>query len=108
MNKVMRGTLAAAGICIVAGLGLSLAGFVMGGEPGFWIGRSGLYTNREVRTKNAGKLVELEKTELDPFTSMDVRADYGSITVKPSGDDSCYLEYSLYVRDKDPVDTVKN
>lgn len=41
MNKVMRGTLAAAGICIVAGLGLSLAGFVMGGEPGFWIGRSG-------------------------------------------------------------------
>lgn len=108
MNKVMRGTLAAAGICIVAGLGLSLAGFVMGGEPGFWIGRSGLYTNREVRTKNAGKLVELEKTEIDPFTSMDVRADYGSITVKPSGDDSCYLEYSLYVRDKDPVYTVKN
>ena len=32
MNKVMRGTLAAAGICIVAGLGLSLAGSAAAGS----------------------------------------------------------------------------
>ena len=32
----MKVTMAVAGVCIVAGLGLSLAGYAMGGEPGFW------------------------------------------------------------------------
>lgn len=108
MTKLMRGTLAAAGICIVAGLGLSLAGFLMGGEPGFWINRRGLYTNQEARNLSAEKLVKLEKTEIEPFTSMDVTVSYGNITVKPSGDDSCYLEYSLYIRNKEPEYTLKD
>lgn len=108
MTKLMRGTLAVSGICIVAGLGLSLAGFLMGGEPGFWINSTGLYTNQEARNLSAGKLVKLEKTEIDPFTSMDVTINYGDITVKPSGDDSCYLEYSLYIRNKEPEYAVKD
>lgn len=108
MKKLTRVTLAAAGICIVTGLGLSLAGYLMGGEPGFWISRNGLYTNRQIREHNAEKLVELEKTEIDPVTSMDVRVSYGSITVKPSGDDSYYLEYGLYTRNREPEYTVKN
>lgn len=46
MKKIMKVTMAVAGVCIVAGLGLSLAGYAMGGEPGFWIGRNGMYTNQ--------------------------------------------------------------
>ena len=108
MKKIMKVTMAVAGVCIVAGLGLSLAGYAMGGEPGFWIGRNGMYTNQQARNLNAEKLVELEKTKIDPFTSMDVRVNYNGIKIKPSEDDSYYLEYHLYIRNKEPEYTIKN
>lgn len=109
MRKLTRVTVTAAGICIVMGLGLSLAGRLMGGEPGFWIGRGGLYTNQDVReNRSRARLEVLEKTELEAFQDMEVRVDYNDIVIESSADGRYYIEYRLYTESRDPEYSVKN
>lgn len=102
MRKLMRISLIVASVCTVAGLGFALAGYVMGGEPGFWVRRDGLYTNQDLRDQNAKKLRVLEKTKIGTIESMDIQVDYNDIVVKPSGDENCYLEYRVFTEEKEP------
>ena len=102
MKKLTQYLIMAAGACVVLGTGLCIAGKVLGGSPGFWIRRDGLYTNQDIRKELEGRMAVLEKTEMDAFDSMDIRMDYNHITVKPSDDGRYYLEYNLYTRKNQP------
>lgn len=108
MRKITRVTLTTAGICIIAGLGFSLAGWFMGGEPGFWINRKGLFTNQDLREQSQSQMEVLEKTELEPFEDMDLRIDYNDIFIEPSEDGRYYMEYRLSSRGRKPEYGVKN
>lgn len=108
MKKLVQSVIITAAAFVIGGFGLLTVGRIMGGESSFWIRDHRLYTNQDIRKEQAGRMVVLEKTELDAFHSMDVRIDYNNIVVKPSEDGRCYLEYRLYTQKTEPEYHVKD
>ena len=108
MSKLTKATVIAAGICIGLGLGLLTAGKALGGETGYWIDRTGIYSNQDIRERSEEKLYTMKKTQLDSFSSIDVLVDNCSIEVLPSDDGSYYMEYRIYADGQEPGYHVEN
>lgn len=109
MRTLTGRILAISGILILLGGGLSAAGWFLDGEPGFYIGRKGIHTNREVEEKLYNEKLEgLDKTEIGGFRSIRIRSESADISVKPSANGHFYLEYQLPPQGKQPVYTVEN
>lgn len=108
MSKLTKRVLIAAGFCIVFGLGLLTAGRALGGEMGFWIDRTGIYTNQDIRNRSKENRYVMEKTELDSFDSMEVLVENNNIEVVLSDDGHYYMEYRLYARGSEPWYRVEN
>lgn len=108
MSKLTKRVLIVAGCCIVCGLGLLTAGRALGGEMGFWIDRTGIYTNQDIRNRSKENLYVMEKTELDSFNSMEVLVENNNIEIVPSDDGHYYIEYRLYARGSEPWYQVEN
>lgn len=102
MNKRTKGILGAAGVSMIVGAGLMLAGRFMGGETGFYIDRTGIYTNQDIRERSRQNLYTMEKTQLEDFHSMEFLVEYNDIEVVPSKDGHFYMEYQLYLRGDEP------
>lgn len=76
---------------IAAGAVLTGAGFLLGGRPGVVFSANGV---QSPYTEN--KAYTLEKTELDPFSNVELQVgSYADVRIQPSGDDRFYLEYKL-------------
>lgn len=108
MNKFVRYLIVTAGACTIMGFGLIMAGRILGGEPGFWIRSDGFHTNQDMRHDRAGQIATLEKTEMEPFESINIQVDFNHITVKPSDDGRYYLECRLFTRKNKPEYDVKD
>lgn len=111
MRKIIKSTLIAAGICVVSGMALLAAGTALGGRPGFYISRNGLYTSQE-QNKKMGYVgtASQERKEVGEINNFYLDADYNNIAVIPSGDDKYYIEYMIPLReiDPDPVCEIKD
>lgn len=109
MRKFTIRIMAAAGILIFIGAAFCAAGWLLGGEPGFYLDKSGMHTNRELRERIENeKMDTLSKTELEGIRSMDIGTEYENITVKPSDDGRFYLEYQIPKQEREPAYTVKD
>lgn len=100
-NKKILG-LAAAG-CIGVGAVLMGIGFAMGGEPGYFIDRTGVHASGD---KQYSKPYELKKTKIDEFSSISIDLDYADLEIIPS--DGYYLEYRIEGGSRKPEWNVKN
>lgn len=107
MSRMGKGTLLAAVFCAVSGLVIFTVGLRLGGEPGFWIDRTGIHTNQEIREQAAGSQMVLEKTELAEFCEMDIQSSCNDIEVLPSEDGKYYIEYVVNVQNAEPRYEVK-
>lgn len=111
MRKIIKSTLIAAGISAVSGIALLTAGTALGGQPGFYINRNGLYTSQE-QNKKLGyvRTASQERKEVGKVDSFYLDVDFNNISVMPSGDDKYYIEYKIPLRevDQDPVCEIKD
>lgn len=108
MTRFVKYLMIGAGACMISGIGLSAAGWAMGGEPGYWVRKDGFYTSQDIRKERAGRICVLEKTPLESFDNMDIQVAYNNIIIKPSEDDRYYMEYRLRIQKKDPEYSVKD
>lgn len=93
---------AAAAICIGLGIALTGGGILAGGWPGMAVGREGIRMADDFY-KEAHRL---EKTELEEFSSADIRINSGNFYILPS--DGFYLEYCLSGTGQKPSYTVED
>lgn len=86
---------------ILTGLVVTGIGIVMGGVPGFSIGRGG-----QILTPAQYVMHELEKTPLESFENLDAVMYFGDVEVIPS--DGYYLEYRVCTDEQGPSYEIKN
>ena len=90
MKPVTKKILIVSTCCIAAGIILTGAGLAAGGFPGLQITASGIRSSSD-----EPEPYRLEKTQIDPFTDMEIVIDDGDLEILPSADGNCYLEYLL-------------
>lgn len=80
--------------CMAAGLVIGGVGFILGGRPGFYVNASGIHPANSTSSRD---YEALEKTKVDPFTSIDVELNNATMKLIPS--DDYYVEYRLLKAD---------
>ncbi|MDO5336278.1 MAG: DUF4097 family beta strand repeat-containing protein [Eubacteriales bacterium] len=91
---------AAAFLCIGLGIALTGGGILAGGWPGIAVGKDGIRMADEFYKE----AYRIEKTELEEFSSADIKIHSGNFYILPS--DGFYLEYCLSGTDAEPSYTV--
>lgn len=76
--------------CMAAGLVIGGIGFILGGRPGFYVNASGIHPASGTAKED---YESLEKTKVDPFTSIDLELNNATVKLIPS--DGYYVEYRL-------------
>ncbi len=90
MKKSKKYLIISASVCMGAGIIAGGIGFLLGGRPGFYVNASGVHSYNDTAANGNNCL---EKTKLDPFTSVSINIPAGNIHIIPS--DDYYLEYHL-------------
>lgn len=103
MKPVTKKVLIVSACCIAAGIVLTGAGLAAGGFPGLQITRSGVLSSSDTPAPH-----QLDKTQIDPFTDMEIVIDEGDLEILPSNDGNCYLEYLLDGSGSEPEWGVRN
>ena len=103
MKPVTKKVLIVSACCIAAGIVLTGAGLAAGGFPGLQITRSGVLSSSDTPAPH-----QLDKTQIDPFTDMEIVIDEGDLEILPSNDGNCYLEYLLDGSGSEPEWEVRN
>lgn len=89
-------------ICLILGVILTITGRLMGGQPGFYIDRSGVHASASQYTPEPVQ----DSMTLDEFDSMEIHADYADVELIPS--DEFAVEYCVRGRKDNPVCEVKD
>ena len=101
--KLVKVALITAGISLSAGIALAAIGTIINhGDPVYVYYDHGIKVDREFKT------VEMEKTTMDAFSSVDIDVSTGKIKFIESEDDTFAVEYKLQKRGEDPVCEVKD
>ncbi len=89
---------------IIAGVLIGGIGLILGGHPGITISRNGLHS---IGSKT--NTYKLPKTQLDPYTNINLKINsYADINIQPSDDSNYYIEYVLNGRYSKPSYQIEN
>lgn len=105
MSKVLKNTLIIGALICAVGLILALAGYLLGGND--YVAQADL-NKMDASAMRSDNIYIQEKVKVDDIRGLNIDLEYIDLHLKPSDDDSCYLEYTLdrrWVSDKnaDPL-----
>ena len=92
MNKIFKNTLIIGGLICAAGLIFAIAGYLLGGNE--YVAKADLNKMDGAAMREDHVYVQ-EKTKIDDIKGLDIDLEYVDLQIKPSGDEACYLEYTM-------------
>ncbi len=103
MKTLVKVALITAGITLSAGIAMTAVGMVINhGKPVY------VYYDHGFKVENEMTIVEMEKTTMDDFSSVDIDINLGKVKFIESEDDTFAVEYKLQKRGEDPTCEVKD
>lgn len=92
MNKILKNTLIVGGLICAAGLILAIAGYLLGGNE--YVAKADLNKMDGAAMREDRAAIQ-EKTKIEDVRRINIDLEYIDLKIKPSSDESCYLEYVL-------------
>lgn len=92
MNKILKNTLIVGGLICAVGLILAIAGYLLGGNE--YVAKADLNKMDGSAMREDHAAIQ-EKTKIEDVRGINIDLEYIDLKIKPSSDESFYLEYIL-------------